>query len=426
MNNMSNKFIALVFLVILFFCGSNNLRAQIIPLDSMLKIVETENPGFKVYDSRILAYSEYAEGANALDPPQIGAGFFMTPYDPSMWKSDPAMNNPGMGSFMISGQQMITNPKKREANRNYMLSMIAVDSTMKNSMRNQMFFMVKMTYYEWLILEKQLVVLTDSESLLKYLIESAELRYIYGMDKLPAYYKAQGMLAEVQTMKIMIEQMINQNRVLLNTYMNRDQQNVFSIDTNYVIKNYESEKYDSTLIIENRSDYQLLNTEITQLENKQNLALSQKYPDFGIRYDHMLPFGTNPQQFSIMFMVSVPIAPWSSNMYLAEGRGLDFEMESIQLEQESLLNNVEGKLETLKYKITSKKQELYLTDSLLIPAMEKNYEVELISYEQNTQMLFMVLDAWQNLKMANIMSLSQLMDLLVLQAEYEYELELIP
>lgn len=426
MKIMMGKYLRSILFCGLFFFATGDLFAQIIPLDSILIIVETENPEFRVYDTRILAYSEYAEGAKALDPPQLGAGFFMTPYDPSMWKSDPAMNNPGMGSFMISGQQMIMNPKKREANRSYMLSMIAVDSTMKNSMRNQMFFMVKMAYYEWLILEKQLTVLTESESLIAYLIQSAELRYAYGMDKLPAYYKAQGMLAEIQTMKVMIEQMINQNRTLLNTYMNRDQQKVFSIDTNYAIKNYESEKFDSLLIIENRSDYQLLNTEITQLENKQNLALSQKYPDFGIRYDHMLPFGTNPQQFSIMFMVTVPIVPWSSGMYLAENRGLDFEIESIRTEQEGLLNNVEGRLETLKYKISSKKQELYLTDSLLIPAMEKNYQVELIGYEQNTQMLFMVLDAWQNLKMARIMSLSQLMDLLVLQAEYEYELELIP
>ncbi|MBI3136004.1 MAG: TolC family protein [Bacteroidetes bacterium] len=426
MLNLFHKFSPSAVGFFLLMIVSFGVNAQPVTLDSILFVVENENPEFRVYDSRILAYSEYAQGATALDAPQIGAGFFMTPYNPGMWKSDPAMNNPGMGSFMISGQQMITNPKKRAASENYMLSMIGVDSTMKNSMRNQMFFMVKMAYYEWLIMEKQLRVIEESEVLITYLIQSAELRYTYGMDKLPAYYKAQGMLAEVQSMKLMLDQAINQNRILLNTYMNRSQQELFTIDTTYTIRNYEQKKADTLLIAENRSDYKLLNAEVYQLQQKQNLELAQKYPDFGVRYDHMFPFGTNPQQFSLMFMISVPIAPWSDDMYLAEARGLDFEIESIRSEQQSLQNSIEGKLEVLRTKIGSKKQELYVTESLLIPAMEKNYQVELIGYEQNTQMLFMVLDAWQNLKMAKLMSLTQLMDLLVLQAEYEYELEIIP
>jgi hypothetical protein len=42
------------------------------------------------------------------------------------------------------------------------------------------------------------------------------------MDKLNAYYKAKGMLGDVQTMMVMTNQEINQKMIELNTLMNRD------------------------------------------------------------------------------------------------------------------------------------------------------------------------------------------------------------
>ena len=106
-------------------------KTQVMSLDSILYYVEINNSEFAVFDARIKAYNEYAKGATALDPPQVGAGFFMTPYNPSMWKSDAMTGSDGMGSFMISAQQMITNRTKRNASANYMSSMSAVDSSMK-------------------------------------------------------------------------------------------------------------------------------------------------------------------------------------------------------------------------------------------------------------------------------------------------------
>ena len=138
--------------------------------------------------AKINAYNTYATGAKSLDAPQVGAGFFMTPYNPQMWKADPSMNTNGMGSFMISAQQMIMNPKKLNANSDYMKSMSGVETQMKGSMRNELYSMAKMSYYGWVVLKRKTTVLKESEGILKYLIESTELRYKYGMDKLNAYY----------------------------------------------------------------------------------------------------------------------------------------------------------------------------------------------------------------------------------------------
>ncbi len=400
-------------------------KSQTLSVDSILHIVEVSNPEFKVYDARINAYNEYAKGAKALEPPKVGAGFFMTPYNVSMWKNDATNNTSGMGLFVISGQQMITNAKKLNANANYMQSMAAVDSSMKKSMRNEIFMMVKMNYYDWVIKKKKWLVLNESESLISYLIKSTELKYTYGMDKLNAYYKAKALLAELQTLKLLIEQETRQKMSFLNTLMNRDKTIVFDIDTSYSIKNYEAGAVDSSYIAQKRSDFSVLTKQMNLLRAKQKFESSKKYPDYGVNFDHMIPFGTSPQQFSLTFMVSIPIAPWSSKMYSANVKGLEFEIYSLREKQSAFINQVSGNLNDLKIQMRSKKQQLKLTNEVLVPSMKKNYETELLAYEQNTEMLFMVLDAWQNLKLANLTYLDQLMELLTLQVQYEKETEVI-
>ena len=273
-------------------------------------------------------------------------------------------------------------------------------------------------------MKKKLIVLNESEELLNYLIKATELKYTYGMDKLNSYYKAKAMLGEMQTMKVMVEQEIKQKIIALNTLMNRDKNKLFEIDTSYVLQNYELEATDSSSIVKNRSDYSILSQNINVLKTKQNYEYSKRLPDFGIKYDHMIAFGTDPQQFSIMAMVSIPIVPWSSKMYRSTVAGLNYEIEAVKVKQKSFINQVSGNIETIKVQMTGKKQQIMLSEKVIIPSMDKNYQTELLAYEQNTEMLFMVLDAWQNLKVVQLMYIDQLMELLALQIQYEKQMEI--
>ena len=138
----------------------------------------------------------------------------------------------------------------------------------------------------------------------------------------------------------------------------------------------------------------------------------------------MVPFGTDPQQFSLMAMVSIPIVPWSSKMYKSSVLGLNFEIDALKAQQQILLNEVSGNMQNLKIMLQSKKQQLELYENNIMPAMKKNYELSLLAYEQNTEELFMVLDAWQNYKLIQLSYYDQLMELLALQIEYEKQLQL--
>ena len=420
----ANKiFIGTAIICYVIFCSEKAI-AQVLTIDSILIAIERDNPEFKMYDAQISAYNAYARGAKSLDPPQVGAGFFMTPYNTSMWKPDEMTNSEGMGSFMISAQQMFMNPKKLNANSAYMQSMSGVEYEMKNATRNEMFSMAKMSYYEWMIEKKKLKILTQSDALLNYLIKSTELRYNYGMDKLNAYYKAKGMLGDIQTMKVMAEQEIKQKMIELNTLMNRDKNYVFDIDSTYLIKDYETVVTDTSLIRSNRSDVKAITQNINVLRTKQLYERSKQLPDFGIKYDHMIAFGTEPQQFSLMAMVTIPIAPWSSKMYRSTVDGLNYDIDALKNQQQSLMNQVSGNIENLKVQIKSKMQQVEIYENVIIPSMKKNYETTLLAYEQNTEELFMVLDAWQNLKLMQLSYLDQIMELVTLQTKYENQLEI--
>jgi outer membrane protein TolC len=348
----------------------------------------------------------------------------MTPYNPQMWTQDVMNNQQGMGNFMISAEQMFTNPAKLKANSDYMSNMSGAEFEMKNFARYELFSMAKMSYYEWVILKKKIRVINESESLLNYLIKSTELRYTYGMDKLNAYYKAKGMLGDIQLMEIMIDQEISQKRNELNTLLNRSVNTLFEVDSTYSIESYEKIMIDTSIISNNRSDYKVISKNIEVLRSKQIFEYSKRLPDFGIKFDHMVPFGTDPQQFSLMAMVSIPIVPWSSKMYKSSVLGLNFEIDALKAQQQILLNEVSGNMQNLKIMLQSKKQQLELYENNIMPAMKKNYELSLLAYEQNTEELFMVLDAWQNYKLIQLSYYDQLMELLALQIEYEKQLQL--
>jgi outer membrane protein TolC len=400
------------------------LQAQVLTLDSVLSVITRRNPELRMYDSRIRSSSEYAAGARALDPPQVGAGFFMTPYNPMMWQADDMVGSPGMGSFMLSAEQMFMNRQKRNANGEVMLGMANVDRQMQGSMRNEMFAMAKMSYYMWVILQKKLAVLAESDKLLDYLVKSAELRYTHGMDKLSGYYKSDAMLADIKSMKLMTEFEIEQQRITLNTLMNRDKQIKFQIDTALIIKQEFTQDIDSSYIASKTSGYKLITENMNLLRAKQNFERARLKPDFGVKYDHMIAFGRQPQQFSLMGMMTIPIAPWSSKMSKSTVNGLTYEIEALAFQQQAALNTIAGTLTSYREQIKTKDQQLQLYVSQIIPSLRKNYEVSLLAFEQNKEELFMTLDAWQNLKLIQLNYLDMLYSRLELQVRYEKELEI--
>jgi len=394
-------------------------KAQTMNLDSIYTQIQKANPSLKMFDADIRAMDEAAKGAKAWMPPEFGAGFYMAPYNPKFWKADDMEK--GMGSFMISGQQMLPNRQRQNAEASYMEAMSSVAKERKQTSLNDLFSQAKKNYYEWIILERKLTVINENEKLLNFMIQNAEIRYRNGMEKLSAYYKAKAALGNLQNMKLMLQGEIRQKRISLNTLMNRNETISFSIDTLYSIRNY-SVNIDTSTFVNQRTDLRAIDKDIQLTYLQQNVERAKLKPEFGIKYDHMFAFGKQPWQFTLMGMVRIPIGA-STKMQKASIESLKWKAEALQQQKQMLINEALGMSANMLNEIETKKSQLRLYESNIIPALRNNYKTMQLAYEQNTEELFSLFDAWETLNMTQLEYLQQLQDLLMMQVQLERILE---
>jgi outer membrane protein TolC len=192
--------------IALFLMGT--IQAQELNLNAILDSIQASNPSMRMYDADIRSMDAAAKGARSWMPPEVGAGFFMTPYNTSLWKAkeDPMGSmQDGMGSFMISAQQMIPSKRKLNADEAYMRSMSSVAKEQRNVALHDLFAQAKQAYNELSVIQRKRAVLDENEKILEFMIKNAEVRYKHGQEKLSAYYKAKASLGNVQNMRIMLE-----------------------------------------------------------------------------------------------------------------------------------------------------------------------------------------------------------------------------
>ena len=422
---IKKHFIIIVTLLGLF---SANINAQkSLSINAILDSVKNVNPLLKMYDNDIRSMDEAAKGARSWMPLELGTGLWMTPYNPNRWKKmDDGMGGyeEGMGQYMISVQQMFPNRKRQDAEFAYMSAMSSVEKEKKNFSLNQLYAEAKKNYYDWVIIQKKIKVLAENEKLINFMIQSAELRYKNGLEKINAYYKAKAALGTLEKMQVMLENEIALKRIALNTLMNRDKRVGFSIDTAYTFKDYSDELFDSAQLLAARSDLKAVNKEIQLNWLKFGVEKAKLRPEFGIRYEHMFGFGGLPMQYSLMGMVKIPFTRGASRMYKANMESIRWRNESLQQEKQMILNDVTGMTQSMRNEIVAKQKQIRLYEEKIIPALRNNYSAYQLAYEQNTEELFMLFDAWETLNMTQIEYLDQLRELLLMQVELERILEI--
>ncbi|MGN6603830.1 MAG: TolC family protein [Ginsengibacter sp.] len=411
------KYISIIVFLLVF---SNMTKAQqVLKLNDVLSAIKENNPALKVYDAQVRSLDEAAKGAKSWEAPTFGAGFFMTPYDISLTKYSGTQK--GMGAFMVSAEQMFPNKKEQQANAEYLQSLSSVNKEKKQFSLNGLYAEAKKNYFDWIVIQKKMSVLDDNEKLLNFMIESAELRYKNNLGKLNAYYKAKAALGKIEDQKLALENERKQDQIRLNTLMNREKGFQFTVDTNYTIKNYGP--VDSNYFIAARSDIKAVEQGLQTQQLELDLEKAKQLPQFGISYNNMAGFGRSPWLFSLMATVKIPLAPWSAGRYKAKEEAIRWQEESYKAERESILNEATGAAENLMASINSKKKQLQLFEENIIPALQKNYKVMQLSYEQNTGELFELFDAWETLNMTQLDYLDQLQQLLQLQVKMDEILE---
>ncbi len=413
-------------LTILIALNALNGEAQTLRLDAVVDSIKASHPVVKMYENEIRAMDEAAKGAKSWMPPEFSTGLWMTPYNPSLWKKmDDGMGNTkeGMGQFMIAGQQMLPNKKKQNADAAYMQAMSSVEKEKKNASLNELINDARQFYYEWIILEKKRVILSQNEKLLDFMIKNAEIRYKNGLGKISAYYKAKAAIGNVQNMQLMFENDIREKRIRINALMGRNALINFDIDTTYILKDYGAVVFDSGLFYNNRSDLKAIDKEVILTILKQETERQSLKPQIGLRYEHMFGFGGLPMQFSAMGMIKLPLARWSAKMNKANIESLKWKGEALQSQKQMMLNEYSGMAYSMSNELVLKKNQLKLYDNNILPALRNNYKTMQLGYEQNTEELFMLYDAWETLYMTQLQYTDLLLQALQTQVALERLIE---
>ena len=398
-------------------------RAQTtMDLDSILAVIGRSHPALRSSDAEARSLDEAARGARNWESPTISTGFWMTPYDPSLWKKQ-ANGSSGMGQYMVSAEQMFPNRRSQEAEEKYLGSLSAVEREKKGATVNELYAAAGRAYFQWLIAERRKTVLDEDGKLLDYMIRDAELKYKNNLGKMGAYYKAKAALGNLENRRIALDNVIQQQQIALNTLMSRDRAFAFEIDTTYAVMDVADVGVDSARLLDGRSDIRAVSESIRVTGLEQDAERAKLKPEFGVRYDHMFGFGGSPLQYSLMATVRVPVA-WSSRASKANVESLKWKALSLEAERDAMVNQAAGAAYGLKWAILSKQRQVKVLTGQVLPALRKNFQTVELAYEQNTEELFPLYDAWETLDNTQMEYWDAVESLLLMQVELKRVLEI--
>jgi len=89
-----------------------------------------------------------------------------------------------------------------------------------------------------------------------------------------------------------------------------------------------------------------------------------------------------------------------------------------------ILNEATGMVGSARAELDTKKKQMRLYETQIVPSLRRNFQTMQLGYEQNTEQLFELFDAWEALNMTQLEYLDQLKAALLLQAELEKILEI--
>jgi outer membrane protein TolC len=391
-----------------------------LPLDSVLRAVQTRNPALRQYDYRARARNAAVAGANTWEAPKVSAGYWMTPYNQQPIKE---MNNgQGMGMQMVSVEQMLPNPAKQRAKRAYLAGQAAVEQAGQAASLNELRAQARTLYYSRVILEKKLKVLDESAYLLDFLLKIARARYPYNQTTLASIYQVQARVAMHGNDHAVLYGQLRQNTIALNTLMARDDATEFAVDTLLPTPPL-APLPDTAALAARRSDVRGLKESLAVVRLNQAVEASRRRPDFGVRYDHMNGIGSTPNQFTVMGMVTLPMVPWAAREYRANTAALGYEAQAVRQQRASLLNDAAGRLSTLQSDMATKREQVENFEKGILPALRKSYQVTLLAYQQNTAQLPAVVEALNTWLLTRLQYLDTQNELLTLTVRYDQELE---
>ncbi|MBO9634018.1 MAG: TolC family protein [Chitinophagaceae bacterium] len=397
---------------------SNGQDLPVLRLDTILQRIDKNNVLLQSYELKAKSFEYSAEASTAWMAPMAGLGTFMTPYP-----GQKLMDDRDKGNLMLQIEQDIPNPVKQRAKKQFIASQGNVERANRDISLNEMRAQAKRLYFNWLIAHERIKVLQENESIMLTMKKIEEVRYPYNQSLAGNVYKAESKIEENRNMIRMQQGTIAKARSWLNSLMNMAGNASFEIDTTWQPVFSPAASYDTASLALLRKDVLKMNESIRSMQlNIESMKLDRK-PDFRIRFDHMTPLARMmPQAYSIMGMVSIPIAPWSAKMYRNEVKAMQFNIRGMEKERSAMLQETQGMLYGMQYEVQTMQKRIDGMEQTIIPALKKAMDLNFLSYQENKMSLSNVIDAWEAMTMMQMNVLDEKLKLYEMIVDYEKQL----
>jgi outer membrane protein TolC len=387
-------------------------------LPEIFREIAENNLLLKSYGQRAESYQYSADAATAWMPPMVGLGSWQTPYP-----FQKLMDARDKGMLMLRVEQEIPNRARLNATRRYIASQANAERVGRNVALNDLKAEARRQYYNWLVAVQRLAILRKNEQVLLLMRKVEEVRLPYNQSQLSSVYRSDAALEDNRSMMYMQAGEIARAKAYLNAFMNRPADLNISIDTTYEVRFTPVAHLDTASIALTRSDIQRMNENIRSMQLNIEAMQLQRKPTFRVQLDHMQPFDNMmPKAFSVMGMMSIPIAPWSSKMYKSEIRAMEQNIDAMQNERAAMLLETQGMVRGMQSEILSMQRRIDAMESKVIPALQKTFDANYIQYQENKLSITALIDSYEALNMMQMEVLDEKQRLYQMIADYEKQI----
>src|SRR5690606_4899043 len=382
MGNLKHMMLRIRYFYLFFLLMPINLFAQdslSLSLEDILTRIEMQNVALESYELKVESYKYKSEAASSWMAPMVGAGTYMTPY----LGQDPMEDD--KGSLMFQVEQDIPNFSKQKANQKAIISLGDIEYANRDLKMNDLKAQAKSLFFGWLIALDRIQVLRENEKIMQTMREVEEIRYKYNQSQLGSIFNIDAKIEENQNMILMQEGEIAKSRAWLNSLMNQRGDVLFSIDTSEKLVFVPQVILDTATLANQRADIVKMEREIASMKLGVEVMKKESRPGLKIRFDHMSPLGAGmmPNSYSIMGMISIPIAPWSSKMYKNEISAMNLEVDAMQKERQGKLLESQGVVYGMQYEILNTQKRLENLELKIIPSLKRALDANFQSYQEN-------------------------------------------
>lgn len=414
----NTKYLILICLIFSLPLAIKAQDSKLLSLDDILKKIEKQNVLLESYALKAKSFAYKSEAANSWMAPMVGAGTYMTPYP----GQNPMEDN--KGSVMFQVEQDIPNFAKLKANRKAIASRSDIEDANREIALNELKSQAKSLYFNWIISLKRIKLLQENQQIIRTMKEIENIRYKYNLGQLGNIFNIEAKIDENQSSILMQEGEILKYRAWLNSLMNEEGNVYFDIDTSETLNFSMEVSLDTSYLAANRMDIAKMEREISTMKFETESIRAGRRPGFKIRLDHMSPLGNGmmPNSYSVMGMISIPIAPWSSKMYKNELSANILEVEGMEKQRTGMLMEIRGRLYGMQQQILTMQKQVDLMENKIIPSLKRALDANFQSYQENKIQLPVIIDNWESWNMMQNNLLDEKLKLYQMIINYETEL----